>query len=571
MAQLKGGTTIGGYLAIHLGNLKNSIEIISNNPINIKDKLIIGNIGNASAQPNLNTLDGGINKLEFRDTSSTKMSITFHREGISTACLTSESDRSYTRWIFKTDTPKQELTLLNAQLLVYSNFVGQDDWLYSPISIRERNLIGTSSSEIKYAPNLNFHWSGRVSRSLYMGPEGTLYYGEYDSSGNPVGDKIWHAGNDGHNSGLDADLLDGYHASDFALANHTHVNNGSSSIIKRQYFTASNGQTVFSITNGTMTTGNNSISVYLNGLKLPNNAYTETNSTTITLKSGCETNDQVVIEWFENIGQVSVTDADTLDGYHASSFSLSSHNHDSTYAAKSNPSVTGSLTITASGNAGIELGRTDGTASTPYIDFHSGATSCDYDTRIIASGGNGTSGKGDLEIIANSLKINGGASFNTTTTNPTSTSRINCEGYFYATRVYNAVYNDYAEYFEKDENLEPGDIVIKNPHGEGYVKSRYEFDDLVVGVVSDEYATCIGGEGKEDDEKKYSPVGLAGRINVKIKGKCKIGDLVVASDIPGVGMAIDKKQYIPGTVIGKVLENKYTDEIKRVRMLIMNC
>lgn len=36
------------------------------------------------------------------------------------------------------------------------------------------------------------------------------------------GNKVWHAGNDGSNSGLDADLLDGKHASDFSLSNHTH-------------------------------------------------------------------------------------------------------------------------------------------------------------------------------------------------------------------------------------------------------------------------------------------------------------------------------------------------------------
>ena len=45
-------------------------------------------------------------------------------------------------------------------------------------------------------------------------------YGTPKVSGNVV----WHAGNDGHGSGLDADLLDGKHASDFANATHTHDN-----------------------------------------------------------------------------------------------------------------------------------------------------------------------------------------------------------------------------------------------------------------------------------------------------------------------------------------------------------
>jgi hypothetical protein len=36
------------------------------------------------------------------------------------------------------------------------------------------------------------------------------------------GNTVWHAGNDGAGTGLHADLLDGYHASSFALSGHTH-------------------------------------------------------------------------------------------------------------------------------------------------------------------------------------------------------------------------------------------------------------------------------------------------------------------------------------------------------------
>lgn len=42
------------------------------------------------------------------------------------------------------------------------------------------------------------------------------------SAGSETAYQIWHAGNDGAGSGLDADLLDGKHASDFAPASHTH-------------------------------------------------------------------------------------------------------------------------------------------------------------------------------------------------------------------------------------------------------------------------------------------------------------------------------------------------------------
>lgn len=51
----------------------------------------------------------------------------------------------------------------------------------------------------------------------------------------------------------------------------------------------------------------------------------------------------------------------------------------------------------------LEIGRQDGTSSTPYIDFHSGTTATDYDVRVIANGGNGSSGNGDLTVTGNKL------------------------------------------------------------------------------------------------------------------------------------------------------------------------
>lgn len=54
------------------------------------------------------------------------------------------------------------------------------------------------------------------------------------------------------------------------------------------------------------------------------------------------------------------------------------------------------LSITAGGNAGIEIGRQDNTLSTPFIDFHSGSTSVDYDSRLIATGGTGVNAGGTL-------------------------------------------------------------------------------------------------------------------------------------------------------------------------------
>lgn len=69
---------------------------------------------------------------------------------------------------------------------------------------------------------------------------------------------------------------------------------------------------------------------------------------------------------------------------------------------------TNTLSIRPSGiNAGLEIGDTrSGTASTPFIDFHSGATAVDWDFRIIAGGGNGQNSGGFITLLGASMFVN---------------------------------------------------------------------------------------------------------------------------------------------------------------------
>lgn len=61
-----------------------------------------------------------------------------------------------------------------------------------------------------------------TNRYFGMGTDGEPYWSTSSTISN--GNEIWHAGNDGTGSGLDADLLDGYHASSFSLTTHNHDN-----------------------------------------------------------------------------------------------------------------------------------------------------------------------------------------------------------------------------------------------------------------------------------------------------------------------------------------------------------
>lgn len=190
-----------------------------------------------------------------------------------------------------------------------------------------------------------------------------------------------------------------------------------------------------------------------------------------------------------------------------------------------------------------------------------------------------TSEKSNVVAAINEVK-NGGLAFGTTrqpgkfyraSEAPVSSDDLKYDGYFTATRIYNAVFNDYAEYFEKenkDEVIEYGHVISMGENG-GFTKSQKAYDSTVIGVVSNEYAFCIGAEGREENElENYLPIGLAGRVPVKVKGPVQKGDLLVTSEFPGVARKME--DFIPGTVIGKALESKSDESIGLVRMFIMS-
>ena len=154
------------------------------------------------------------------------------------------------------------------------------------------------------------------------------------------------------------------------------------------------------------------------------------------------------------------------------------------------------------------------------------------------------------------------------------TDNVSVTGTVTGSKVYNAVFNDYAELFKKDDSskdYKPGYIIELNPKTNKYRYSTSKKSKYLVGVVSDSYGHLVGGdEGKTmvENLKTYIPVGLCGRVDVFIKGKVKIGDLITSSDIEGVGVV--SKFCRPGTIIGKALEDKNTTGIDKVKILILN-
>jgi hypothetical protein len=146
------------------------------------------------------------------------------------------------------------------------------------------------------------------------------------------------------------------------------------------------------------------------------------------------------------------------------------------------------------------------------------------------------------------------------------TTQLNYNGYLYATKVYNAVWNDLAEYMYKDPSDDAcaGDVLVQTETG--LVKSFKRAHKAVVGVYSDTYGYALGAEDKDN---KY-PIGLAGVVNVKVEELLEIGDLLVSGENGFAVRATDEEARTPGLVLGKVLENKKDTLVSRVKILILH-
>ncbi len=134
-----------------------------------------------------------------------------------------------------------------------------------------------------------------------------------------------------------------------------------------------------------------------------------------------------------------------------------------------------------------------------------------------------------------------------------------------ANRVFNIIYMDIAEGYEPGEPLEAGDIVAM--HEDGKVYKAQTINDCIVGVVSDEYANCLGASKEELFSGEKVAVGMIGKIHVKVKGPVRLGQRIsISNSDSGVGIA----NWMNNNNIGQALEtiNCDFDKIHKVLILV---
>lgn len=115
-------------------------------------------------------------------------------------------------------------------------------------------------------------------------------------------------------------------------------------------------------------------------------------------------------------------------------------------------------------------------------------------------------------------------------------------GDFTATRVYNAVFNDYAECFDNKalDYIKHKNRIVELDD-DGYTVLAAENSRKVIGIVSDSYGMLLGGTNEDITNNKKIPIGLAGTLYVESNdnvSKDDIGKFVVSRGGGGT-----RKQY----------------------------
>ncbi|HEX8619629.1 MAG TPA: hypothetical protein VF911_18760 [Thermoanaerobaculia bacterium] len=143
--------------------------------------------------------------------------------------------------------------------------------------------------------------------------------------------------------------------------------------------------------------------------------------------------------------------------------------------------------------------------------------------------------------------------------NATVSGNVNVVGNVTGAKVFNAVYQDIADWVPATTDLAPGTVVVLNRDRTNEVMASHtSYDSGVAGVVSAQPGVLLGtgGEGQEQ-------IATTGRVKVRVDARTspiRVGDLLVTSDIPGTAMKSQPMEFNgrqlhqPGTLIGKALE-----------------
>jgi len=123
----------------------------------------------------------------------------------------------------------------------------------------------------------------------------------------------------------------------------------------------------------------------------------------------------------------------------------------------------------------------------------------------------------------------------------------------------NSSYADLAEKYVADCDLSPGMVVVFGGEAEITTTDQYA-DHRFAGIVSTSPAFIMN-----EDADGYE-IALTGRVPCRVKGPVEKGDVLTTSTIPGAAEKLDPKNFVPGCVVGKAMENWDGDRVKIIEV-----
>lgn len=384
------------------------------------------------------------------------------------------------------------------------------------------------------------YYSMQFAGSFYN--SNSLYYRATNGSGTTAWNKVWHEGNDGASSGLDADLLDGQHGSYYQPASSaiTTSNIGSQSV---NYATsAGNADTVDSIHASSFvrldvagdwqlaSSSNGSTSYSTATLELREASFGGNNTYTpprLSFHWGGVVASQIGVE---SSGRISILN-NPGTGYEDLVAKNVTVNALYPAAGAANGIRFPTDAYGGSGDsANIYLTNVSGEATRLYIEMTN-----DADDRIMLNATGGTS-------VSNTL-------YTTAISTGADTTSGSMQGYWSLTGAsrLQATYADLAEKYVADNMYEPGTVIMFG--GKHEVTLATIGTRRVAGIVSTNAAYVMNNECAGEFVVE---IALQGRVPCKVRSKIRKGDMLIADTD---GYATASEEPLLGQVIGKALED----------------
>ncbi len=107
---------------------------------------------------------------------------------------------------------------------------------------------------------------------------------------------------------------------------------------------------------------------------------------------------------------------------------------------------------------------------------------------------------------------------------PTGTPVLGWNGHFYATKIYNAVYNDYADYWKAEHGVRILPGYCYSIHKKGLIITKKRADKACMGICTDTYGMAVG------QQYHGVPISIGGFLLAHCDKKYKPGTLLLSNE-----------------------------------------